>query len=265
VKLFRRERQDATPERFFFVHIMKTGGTTLFQHLTKNFTYGELYPNVELDVRYDGLFRQFEWKYLSDLPPERVKRIRVYVGHFPYVFTEMLGGDFTTMTLLRDPVERTVSMLKQLRRDVSWQGDSNPDRPDFSAMTFEGVYDDHFNQVALLGNHQTKIFSLTSDDAPKNFLHPLEVDDARLALAKQKLARIDVIGLNDLYDDFLAELRSRFGWELPAELRTNVAQQDEALAISPELHERIVADTAYDRELYEYAKELVASRAVRTR
>ena len=46
---------DALPEPpVFFVHVMKTGGTTLFRHLRENYPLDELYPYSKLDIRYEG-------------------------------------------------------------------------------------------------------------------------------------------------------------------------------------------------------------------
>ena len=50
---------------------------------------------------------------LLDLPPSRRERIRVYAGHFPFVAVELMGQEFVTMTVLRDPVERTLSYHRQ--------------------------------------------------------------------------------------------------------------------------------------------------------
>ena len=39
-------------ERFFFVHVMKTGGTSFVFHLLRNFAPNEVYPNEALDRRH---------------------------------------------------------------------------------------------------------------------------------------------------------------------------------------------------------------------
>ena len=39
--------------------------------------------------------------------------VRVVTGHFPLCTTDLLGGGFTTFTVLRDPVERTLSLLRR--------------------------------------------------------------------------------------------------------------------------------------------------------
>jgi len=257
-------RQDAPDEsgveRYFFVHVMKTGGMSLFQQFRANFPLDELYPTRDIDIRYDGKFRHLELPYLLGIAPERRQKLRLYAGHFPYVACEMLGGGFTTMTLLRDPVERTISMLRQLGRNVDWigpnhEGEAPPDR------TLEEVYDDRTVFDALIHDHQTKIFSMTVADHPQSYRQTIHVDAARLALAKENLARVDVVGLMDGYDDFLDELATRFGWTIRHDIRSNEAPSGgEPQPVSDALRARIVEDNAIDIEFYEYAKQLVAAR-----
>jgi hypothetical protein len=50
------------------------------------------------------------------LPEERRETIRLYAGHLPFVTCELLGDGFRMMTLLRDPIDRTVSLLRQVQR-----------------------------------------------------------------------------------------------------------------------------------------------------
>ena len=52
--------------------------------------------------------------HLVGISDERKARTRVYTGHFPYIATELLDVDTVTMTILRDPVDRVVSHLRQV-------------------------------------------------------------------------------------------------------------------------------------------------------
>jgi hypothetical protein len=238
-------------ERFLFVHIMKTGGTSLVRPLRRNFEAGEFYPD-HADIRDDGRLEQWELAYVLGLSEERKRTIRVFAGHFPFVIGELLGGGFTTLTVLRDPVDRTISMLWQLRRDPGG-------RREMATGSLEAIYDDPINFRLLLHNHQTKIFSLTAADEPDSFMDDIVVDGSRLALAKDNLATVDVIGLTDRYTEFVNELRSRFGWRLRTDLRANEAAAA-AAEVPASLRRRIADDNAIDMEFYEYATELVRCR-----
>jgi serine O-acetyltransferase len=78
-------------------------------------------------------------------------------------------------------------------------------------------------------------------------------------LAREQLAKVGLIGFSEHYDDFIAELRERFGWwpnGISTEARANVSSED--WSVPSELRARIAEDNAYDMQLYAYALELAA-------
>jgi hypothetical protein len=100
------------PERWFFMHIPKTVGMTLYHRL----------------IRHHGTA-------LCPLPPDRGRppavmdvdhverrfagyrhQIRIITGHFSLCLGERLGIPLTTFTVLGDPVERTLSFLRLRQR-----------------------------------------------------------------------------------------------------------------------------------------------------
>jgi Sulfotransferase family len=248
----------------FFVHVMKTGGTTLFRNLRGNFELDELYPYRHLDIQFDGprvdVQHHLSVPYLLGLAPERHSRIRVYTGHFPFVATELLGGPFTTVTLLRDPIERTISLLRQFRRKAPWL---DPSHPVMASHTLEEVYEQPIVFEPLIHNHQTKIFSMDASDEPQSYMDVIAVDAARLDVAKRNLASIDVLGLTERYDDFLRDIEARFGWVIEPDARANATPASEIEPVSEALRRRIAEDNPFDVELYEYARGLVDLRRAR--
>jgi hypothetical protein len=250
--------------RYFFVHVMKTGGRTLLHHLRGNFEPDEMYPSPDFDIRVDGdtvdIWHHARISRVLSIPPERRRRIRIYSGHYPYVVSRLVGDDLTTMTVLRDPVERSISLMRQFRRKGLPPGTSTEPSVAGERPTLEQVYDNPFVYDTLLHNHQTKIFSTREDDALDTYMDVFKVDEARLALAKKNLENVDVIGLTERYDSFLDELADRTGWHIDRELRKNVTPADEIQPVSESLRQRIVEDNALDIQLYEYAKQLVESR-----
>jgi hypothetical protein len=243
----------AERERFFFVHVMRTGGTTLEQQLRRSFPPAEVFPNPAIDFPEGDVMHHLEVPYLLGLPPERLDTIRLFYGHFPYIVTEMLDADVVTLTLLRDPVERTLSLLRVMREQ----------RPAWRELTLEQIYDDVNMFPRLIHNHQTKVFSITGRDRPRSYRDEIAIDGARLELAKQQLGRVDVIGLTEHYDTFTTTLRDRFGFQLSAQARLNTAAA--AADESSHLRARVAADNIIDIEFYDYARELVAGRSSRKR
>ena len=69
--------------RFFFLHVMKTGGATFRQHVVHNFGPGEVYPDPAFETNMFVANTRIE--YLRDLAPERKAQIRAYTGHFPFL------------------------------------------------------------------------------------------------------------------------------------------------------------------------------------
>jgi len=235
---------------FFFIHVMKTGGATFRQHLRNNFGPGETYPDPRLDLERDRLRPHYDIPYLLELAPTRHAGIRAYMGHFPFYVTRLLAIEPITLTLLRDPVERTISYLKHCKRL----------HPDHKDLKLEQIYADSFFRARFMDNHQTKVFSLRGEDKPDSIMDVIAVDGERLRIACDNLTKIDVLGLHTHYGEFLDAIRSRFGWRFDAVPDLFVG--DEPWRVSSDLRRQIEADNAFDMELYRYAQELHARRRV---
>jgi hypothetical protein len=216
------------------------------RHVQRNFATREIYPVPGLDTERAGVQRPVP--YVLSLPPERLDEIRVYMAHLPYIVAELLPVDSCTITVLRDPVDRTISHLKHVKRL----------QPPFRDLPLEQIYDDRMLFRFFLDNHQAKVFSMTRDDRLMGIMDPIDVDDRRLALAKSNLDNVDVIGLFDRYDEFLGDLHTRFGWVLAPLESEHVST--EAWGVSPSFRRRIEADMAKDIEFYEYARTVHAHR-----
>jgi hypothetical protein len=225
---------------------MKTGGTGLVLRLAG--VYGEqaVYPSQQdWDAREEAT---------SSLPQllaqwnQRRFEIRVVTGHFPFCTMELLGVEFTSLTTLRDPVDRTLSYLRHHRKV------NNID----PTTSLEEIYDDPFAFQLSIKNHMVKLCSMTVDEAlPKGVLAPVFDSDARLERAKRNLEQIDLIGLQERLEDFWLEAEHRFGWNLGPLGRANASEPEPA---SNYLRRRIAADNFMDVELYEFAVELCEAR-----
>lgn len=246
-----------------FVHVMKTGGTTVMRNLRETYSLDEIYPYRALDIRYDEgrleIERHLSLPYLLSLSEERRRRIKVYTGHFPYVVRELLGGPLVAATILRDPVERTLSLLRQFRRKAPWMGEPGLRSP-LTELTLEEVYEQPLVFEPLVHNHMTKIFSMTVDDDPQTYMDVIDVDEHRLERAKANLGEVEVLGLIERYDEFLDEVEARFGWQIVRGARKNATPASEIGPVDPALRRRIAEDNALDMELYEHARELLGLR-----
>ncbi|HTD49691.1 MAG TPA: hypothetical protein VK771_03780, partial [Acidimicrobiia bacterium] len=64
---------DDGPGRCFFVHVMRTGGTTLEQQVRRNFPRAHVYPDPDIDFPDGDVMHHLEISYLLGLPIERLE------------------------------------------------------------------------------------------------------------------------------------------------------------------------------------------------
>jgi hypothetical protein len=230
----------STAERLFFVHVMKTGGATFRRHIEHNLGVEHVYPNPDVDT--DLLAANISVEYVVDLPADRVRELQAYTGHFPFAITQILPGPFVTATVLRDPVERTISYLKHCRKY----------QEQHHGMALEAIYEDPWYFPTWIENHQVKVFSFTPEDHPQLVADVITVDEARVATAKANLESVDFLGLHEHYDDFVGEVSEHFGWTGEVPPSWHVSEPEE---IPASFRRRIADDLATDVAFFEHARE----------
>jgi hypothetical protein len=230
----------------FFIHVMKTGGTTFVQHIEANFRPDEMYPAVERGVRRQRAYYMID--ELRALPAERRRTIKAYLGHFPFVATTLLDTEPLTFTILREPIERTVSVLRHCKRHQDRLHDAS----------LEEIYDDGYVFPMQIHNYQAKQFAMTRDDKLESHFDVIDVDDKRLEIARANLERVDVLGLNERYGEFLEAMQRRFGWHYEPIENLRVSTED--WDVSAAFRRRIASDNAADLAFYEYATQLYERR-----
>jgi pyrroloquinoline quinone (PQQ) biosynthesis protein C len=243
------ERVSNGTERYFFVHLQKTAGTTMRQRLSHYFGEHAIYPNGSDGKNVYQVVVSID--HLLERMAVRGHEVRVIAGHFPVCTAELLGGGFRSFTVLREPVERTLSYLRHHRQQTA------EDRH----KTLEEIYDDPFRFHGLAHNHMTKMFSLTLDEMTAGMLTRVEFTEERVQRAKANLASLDLVGVQERFQEFCDELNEHFGWSLGHQPKW--ANRTEQVEVSDAFRERIIADHAADLELYEFALQLVEERRAR--
>ena len=228
------------------MHLHKTAGTALLQRLRIALGEDAVYPTASDNWTY---FATMNLDLLRRRFAEQGDRIRVITGHFPLCTTELLGAPFVTLTVLRDPVERTLSALRDMReRDAEHRG-----------KPLEEIYADPVKFRCLIQNHMVKMLAMTREEMTDGFLTVLDLDADHLERAKRNLVeRIDVWGVQEHFEEFCDELMRRFGWDLGP---PRFANRSTPYPAEDGLRERIAEDNQLDIELYRFAVELREQRS----
>ncbi len=164
---------------FFFIHVMKTAGTTLWSRAGMTFGRDAMYPDPQTDpiskvIDYYGV-----GGYLR-LDPARRARTRFYAGHVPFALAHLTDPDALRISLLREPVARTLSYLRQCQRTFVEHRDKS----------LEEIYEDPWFYARFVENHQTKLFSMSEEEVTRGQSDPVfdHSDPAARAVADSEVA-----------------------------------------------------------------------------
>lgn len=256
----------------FFIHVMKAGGTSFNHALAEHFPPEARYPT---DSMRAPAIAKVDMAGLVALDAETMRRTRFFSVHMLAAISELLDlSDLLRVTVLRDPVERTISHLHHII--------SRQDRHD----DVLALYRDE-TWRSRLTNYQTQIFAdpvpmrdeqATEEDKtfrlPKGIdpermkprlltaiARPHAVDEDDLRSAIRRLDAFDVVGVTTQLDPTLHHVLGLLGRDHPMVLRLN--RRNEEHEVSPELRRLIEADTQLDRALYDHARRLTPA-AVRS-
>lgn len=142
-----------------FWHIPKTAGTSLAGLIRRAYPASECIPAHTV-------------RELAVMPPEAVRRYRCYTGHFFSLLEPLVGRPLPTVTVLRNPIRQTLSLLGHCKRSVSGAGFSAPLMARLLPMLWQGcpLWRTRIERAwcpVLMNNFQTRV--LGSDiPLPKN-------------------------------------------------------------------------------------------------
>jgi hypothetical protein len=222
--------------------MQKTAGTSLRNRLRASFADDAIYPNASDGS--DPRVTVISVERLMERWEARGDQIRLLTGHFPVRTVERLGVPFITMTVLRHPVERTLSFLRH-QADRHQRGASE--------MTpIVDIYEDPFRFEHMIRNHMVRMLSLGPDEMGPGdgVLTTVPYTRDRLDRAKDGLDRLDLFGLQERFEELCTQLATRYGLTVGPPVRDNVTS---SVDVPDGLADRIAEDNALDMELYDYA------------
>lgn len=254
----------------FFVHVMKTGGSTALRKLMEFYDKPHRYPLPGMlgAIEEKGLIAS-----LHAVDPDRGDALRWIAPHMPLSVAldrKATSGRPVFITLmLRDGLSRALSHLRQISRRFDHR------------YSYRRILDLPLLGEFFLSNHQTRVLGSGRqdwhiwDDCIRGLTelpHALEepagaptaapVDQAMFEAALAGLEQVDILGLQDDFSGWWRACQAAFFWpEEPTE-RVNVGATQETVppppipdAIVDELRER----NRFDQRLYEAARAKLAT------
>ena len=218
-----------------FLHIGKTGGTTLRRVLRRQYPESEM-----MVVRARARPREETLADFAKLPEAERARPRLILGHTVFGLHELVPRPSTYITLLRRPVSLVLSQYGFVRR--------TPGHRHHQAAQGMGLEEYLASGLAQeMNNSQTRALA-GAVEVPYGE-NPPEL----LELAKRNVEEhFRVVGLTERFDESLVLFGLAFGWSRLSYVRANVASK--RVVPSPAGLAEIERLNALDLELYDWAE-----------
>jgi hypothetical protein len=187
-----------TVDRVLFVHVQRTGGTSLRRMIEYVHGTDRVHPSTDYlaarpGERYPAAVETLEhW----DLLPDH----RFLFGHFIAAVVDLLPTRYRPATMLRDPVDRSVSII----RLHAWRT---------GRTVSELLGDDEF-LVTHVADLQTRVFGSDLERGPVRPQETDAADDAMLERARDRLATFEFVGRTEQFAASLAKFDHLFGTKI---------------------------------------------------
>jgi hypothetical protein len=229
----------------FFLHVPRTGGTSLMQYLDKQFKADEICPAHKI----------FEFESLRE--QDRLAGYAFYRGHFGINLPRLLDAGGQTITFLREPVARFFSMWRHLRsRPVPFEGRSGRliDYTKGIAGAAHQLGFEEFCYAMMAENGPLFLNSMTMllGHGAGSQLPAEPTLDEMLDRAKSALDGLAFVGFTDTFAHSVARLQSQFGWPLEEVRHVNAAPAS-SLPLGTTFLDWLRRAVRFDNELYEHA------------
>ena len=212
----------ALHDKYLFLHIPKTAGTTFRFILYNHIQPADVFPSRStLHAQGSGYLSSSRLVDRYDFH-EMQKQHHLICGHFSYQQAQHIRQEFPKIiTFLREPVARTISHMRHIRKE--------------SGEDLEAIW---AHSHRIFSNFQAKHFGYTQEK--DNIQETLKVMDT-----------CHFVGLSEHFQESLDQLNKATGWQLKNTKPKNINSNRDA-DISPELRDTITEHMSADIALYKH-------------
>lgn len=209
---FNIETKSCWQNKILYIHIPKTGGSSVNKFISSHFRSDEVLTHAESAPGWNNNISEKGTAFIS--------------GHIRYpVFKDLLGSldDYLKVVTLRNPVSHVISHLAWVRRlsdpgqearfanhpvpiqDLSRKlANIDLGSPEYISRFISGM---NKHERDLMDNTQSRYLSKVTPGS--------SVSDSDISLARKNIKEFDVIGITERMDNFIVSLSEKAGWEIP--------------------------------------------------
>lgn len=234
-----------------FLHISKTGGTTLRSIIQKQYLADKIYdfdPSYFTgdSTKYESVLKQRFAKFKA-MPDAEKAAFECFFHPFSFGLHEILPQPAHYLTMLRDPVDHYISSYYFA---VNKPGHIHHNYVKEHQVTLKN-YHEHFT----VDNFQTR--RVSGCDPLDSMYNLMDLPENALERAKDNLRGMAVIGLMEEFDLSLLMMQNKFGWKDVRYQSKNIAPSRKKLSDLDSGTRQIIEDLlADDIALYAFAKDL---------
>jgi hypothetical protein len=247
-----------------FWHIPKSAGTSVASLIRRAYPASECIP---AHTARDLLAMK-----AADIP-----NYRCFTGHFFSLLEPLVGRRLPTVTILRDPVEQTLSLLRHCQRYVPGAGFLAPLLARSLPVLWE-CFPPIRSRIenawcpVLMNNFQTRVlagefpmppqigpnfYCLTYPFLERSFCSPEADMDALYARAVQRLESMVVVGTVERLEETVRQISRRFGLPRPRDIPRENVSRYRTHRVSAKFLALLEEQNRYDFRLHRLATELL--------
>ena len=186
------------PKPLVFLHVPKTGGTTM------NYILNDIYKWRFLWLRNDIIEQESNYLHPVDLfnriPSHKLKQFSAFSGHQISPIIDALPSEFGLFLLARNPLNQIPSLYQHHLRNIS----NSP--PNLEVRSYKTLLEFVKSQSDYYPNPQVQSLF------PKDQTFPNNHASAREKIEELVHKHIDICGITEEFEDFLGIASASLNW-----------------------------------------------------